>query len=78
MTTLTKDIVIPPDRKIVVELPADVPAGQATITITVEMTMPTEVHDGKNGIASLRGLGKGKVWMADDFNAPLEDFAEYM
>lgn len=32
----------------------------------------------KNGVASLCGLGKGKVWMADDFNDTPEDFAEYM
>jgi len=24
------------------------------------------------------GCMKGKIWMADDFDAPLEDFAEYM
>ena len=24
------------------------------------------------------GCLKGKIWMADDFNAPLEDFKEYM
>ena len=24
------------------------------------------------------GCMKGKVWMADDFNAPLEDFKDYM
>jgi len=24
------------------------------------------------------GCMSGKVWMADDFNAPLEDFNEYM
>ena len=24
------------------------------------------------------GIAKGKVWMADDFNEPLEDFEEYM
>jgi len=24
------------------------------------------------------GSAKGKIWMADDFDAPLEDFAEYM
>jgi hypothetical protein len=26
----------------------------------------------------LFGIWKGKVWMADDFDAPLEDLAEYM
>ena len=25
-----------------------------------------------------RGCMKGKMWMADDFDAPLEDFREYM
>jgi len=25
-----------------------------------------------------RGCMKGKMWVADDFNAPLEDFQEYM
>ena len=25
-----------------------------------------------------RGCMKGKMWMADDFDAPLEDFKEYM
>ena len=25
-----------------------------------------------------RGSAKGKVWMSDDFDEPLEDFQEYM
>ena len=25
-----------------------------------------------------RGSAKGKVWMSDDFDGPLEDFKEYM
>ena len=25
-----------------------------------------------------RGSAKGKVWMSDDFNEPLEDFQKYM
>ncbi|MCL2321121.1 MAG: DUF2281 domain-containing protein [Oscillospiraceae bacterium] len=28
--------------------------------------------------SELLGLLKGKVWMADDFNAPLEEMREYM
>ena len=27
---------------------------------------------------SMLGCMKGKIWMADDFDAPLEDFKEYM
>ena len=28
--------------------------------------------------STARGLLKGKVWMSDDFNEPLEEFKEYM
>ena len=28
--------------------------------------------------STVRGYLKDKVWMADDFNAPLEEFQEYM
>lgn len=30
-----------------------------------------------NRLAELEGKYKGQIWMADDFDAPLEDFAEY-
>jgi len=28
--------------------------------------------------SELRGIFKGKIWMADDFDAPLEEMREYM
>ncbi|MCL2035239.1 MAG: DUF2281 domain-containing protein [Oscillospiraceae bacterium] len=28
--------------------------------------------------SEMRGILKGKVWMADDFDAPLEEMKEYM
>jgi len=28
--------------------------------------------------AAMRGSLKGKIWMADDFNAPLDEMQEYM
>lgn len=31
-----------------------------------------------NRAAEIRGMGKGKVWMAEDFDEPLEEFLEYM
>ena len=34
--------------------------------------------NGKRSRSTMRGCLKGKVWMADDFNAPLEDMREYM
>ena len=34
----------------------------------------------KDGFIIKRGFGslKGKIWMSDDFDEPLEDFKEYM
>ena len=32
----------------------------------------------KRPLSELRGFLKGKVWMAEDFNAPLEEMKEYM
>ena len=29
-------------------------------------------------VESLFGIMKGKVWMSDDFDEPLEDFKDYM
>lgn len=38
--------------------------------------VPTESPPKKK--RGLIGSAKGKVWMADDFDEPLEDFKEYM
>jgi predicted DNA-binding antitoxin AbrB/MazE fold protein len=32
----------------------------------------------KRPISELKGMLKGKVWMADDFDEPLEEMREYM
>ena len=45
--------------------------------------IPFEINKPKDAVAkqarsSLRGCLKGKVWMADDFDAPLEDMKDYM
>jgi len=32
----------------------------------------------ENTLTFQRGCMKGKMWVADDFNAPLEDFKDYM
>jgi len=32
----------------------------------------------KKARSAMRGLLRGKVWMAEDFNAPIDDLAEYM
>ena len=42
-----------------------------------EMDTPTTTNR-KRPRSELRGWLKGKVWMADDFDAPLEEMQEYM
>ena len=74
MTTITQDVVIPADHRLTVELPPHCHPGIAKITLTIE----SKVGKAINRIASLRGKGKGKVWMSEDFDAPLEDFVDYM
>ncbi len=74
MSTLIKDIVIPDDRHITldIELPPEVPVGDASITLTIK---PAEKREHR--LAELFGSGKDdEVWMADDFDAPLEDFGD--
>jgi len=46
-------------------------------TLPFEIAPSTTVN-GKLPRSELRGCLKGKVWMADDFDAPLEEMREYM
>jgi len=45
--------------------------------IPFEISKPKTTNN-KTPRSELRGKWKGKVWMADDFNAPLEEMREYM
>jgi hypothetical protein len=76
MTTVTTEVIINNDRKINLELPPDTPVGPAMITLTFEPG--TAEAQPRNQAAEVYGQGRGQVWMAEDFDAPLADFAEYM
>jgi hypothetical protein len=52
-------------------------SGTAILTIIDEIPILDEQKP-KTSRESVFGSMKGKVWMADDFDAPLEDFKEYM
>jgi hypothetical protein len=58
------------------ELPKDYPTGAALVTVTVKAKKDANIRP--NRAAEAFGRGKGLVWMSDDFDAPLDDFAEYM
>lgn len=76
MTTITKEVVIPPDRRITVEPPGDWPSGNARITLTVEATGSAAKRG--NRMRELFGKYEGRFHMAPDFTAPLDEFKEYM
>jgi len=66
--TITQTIDIPADRRITV--PREVPTGPVILTFTSVKTEQNKVP--------VFGSAKGKYRMADDFDAPLEDFKDYM
>ncbi|MCL2385942.1 MAG: DUF2281 domain-containing protein [Defluviitaleaceae bacterium] len=57
-------------------------SGKYEVVITflepVEDNIATDKQPKKRPLSELRGFLKGKIQMADDFNAPLEEMKEYM
>ena len=76
MHTIVKEVIIPDSEHmyIEVELPAGFPVGKAIMTLEPKNMKESPV----NRSAEMCGKGKGKVWIANDFDEPLNDFAEYM
>lgn len=74
MNQITTEAMITGDHKLNLnlELPQYYPVGMAIVTVTVE-AKPTKVS-----MAELCGKYEGQIWTSDDFDEPLEDFAEYM
>ena len=79
MSTITATLKPNADGTLHLPLPPELQHRMVKITATVEPA--SEGNDDPPATqASLKGFGslKGKLWMADDFDAPLEDFKEYM
>lgn len=47
---------------------------QLLVKVQKSLTKPAEPPGKRGGF----GIWKGKIWMADDFDEPLDDFKEYM
>lgn len=80
MNPITKTVMIPPDRSLHLELtvPEDIPTGEAEVVVHIIPKSTSKSGGKSNQLKSVYGAAKGKVWMADDFDHPLDDFAEYM
>ena len=78
MDAFTKRIVVRADRHVHLDLdvPADFPEGEAEATVKIRPLAGEEKSQSR--LKEIRGKGDGKFWMSDDFDEPLEDFAEYM
>ncbi|MCL1806133.1 MAG: DUF2281 domain-containing protein [Oscillospiraceae bacterium] len=51
---------------------------RAFLTVFEDPAIEQQPQPKKNSREALAGCMRGKVWMADDFDAPLEDFKDYM
>ena len=71
--TITQTVEIPASRRIFLDLPLELPVGKAKLELTV---IPESVDTKEK--KPVFGCAKGQFRMAEDFNAPLEDFQEYM
>ena len=77
LAVLNRTVVIAADHRLSleVELPPECPTGEFEVTLTFR---PSGVPPRRNRIAEMRGVYAGQIWVSDDFDAPLDDFREYM
>ena len=80
MNPITKTVTIPEDHNLhlVVAVPKEIPAGEAEVVLQIISKSNSKDDGNPNQLKSIYGAAKGEVWMADDFDHPLDDFAEYM
>jgi hypothetical protein len=71
--TVTQTVEIPANRRLTIEVPREVPPGMAVLTFTPKAPPVAERKKERQF-----GCVKGDYWMADDFDAPLDDFKDYM
>jgi hypothetical protein len=69
--SVTQTVEIPANRRLTIDVPSEITTGSVILTFT-----PNEAP--KSGKRGGFGCAKGDYWMADDFDAPLEDFKDYM
>ena len=63
---------IPENHHIEIDVPENVPAGEAEVIVLYEPKNNQKPKNRKPGSA------KGLIWMSEDFDEPLDDFKEYM
>ena len=69
---ISQTVDIPENRRITLDVSREVPTGSVILTFTPKAPVQEQKKDRQ------RGCVKGDYWMADDFDAPLDDFKDYM
>jgi hypothetical protein len=70
--SVTQTVEIPESHRLTIDVPREVPAGPVILTFTPKTAEQERKKEREFGCV------KGDYWMADDFDAPLEDFKDYM
>ncbi|HWE01207.1 MAG TPA: DUF2281 domain-containing protein [Tepidisphaeraceae bacterium] len=81
MSTIKATMEPDPDGTLHLPLPPELRHGPINVTATLEPAEPSSpAKDSPEPRANLKGFGclRGKIWMADDFDEPLDDFKDYM
>ena len=73
--TIEQTVEIPANHRLVIDVPAEVPAGKVILTFTPTAEQGSEVKEKK---VPVFGCAKGQFRVSPDFDAPLEDFKDYM
>jgi len=70
--SITQTVSIPANHRLTIDVPREIPEGPVILTFTPKAPPP------KSGERGGFGCLKGRIWMSDDFDEPLEDFKDYM
>jgi hypothetical protein len=74
--SVTQTVEIPASHRLTIDVPPEVPTGRAKIIFFPDSADKEPVTEPKSGERGGFGCAKGEFWMADDFDAPLDDFIE--
>jgi hypothetical protein len=70
--SVTQTVEVPENRRLTIDVPREVPVGPVILTFVPKAEAQEQKKERKFGCL------KGQIWMADDFDEPLDDFKDYM
>ena len=68
--SITQTVEVPYNRRLIIDVPVEIPAGPVILTFTPARTETERIP--------VFGCAKGQFKISDDFDEPLEEFRDYM